>query len=115
MLSVSKKLISLLFVLAFAFFQFATPASAASYGDNNIQRFEEFVDKCLFSQPDTGVEEVACDVGKTVATASITIGACYVADGMATGIFPPAASLAPLCNLVGVAGSGQQAVKSWAH
>ena len=81
MFAVSKKLISLLFVLAFAFFQFATPASAASYSDNNSQRFGKFFDKCLFSQPDTGVEEVACGVGKTIATASITMGACYIADG----------------------------------
>jgi hypothetical protein len=109
MFSISKKLLSLFCVLTFAWFNFATPALAANNRDRDS---EGFLEQCLFSQPDAGIEQVACDLGKTVTTAVTLVGVCYAADAVATGIFPPAIALAPVCNVLGVAGAGQQSVNA---
>ncbi|NJL52527.1 MAG: hypothetical protein HC930_10465 [Hydrococcus sp. SU_1_0] len=109
MFSISKKFLSLLCVLTLAWFYFATPALTSTYDDRSS---EGFLEKCLFSQPDTGIEEVACEAGKSIATGGVIVGVCYAADVMATGIFPPAITLAPLCNVLGVAGAGSQTVNA---
>jgi hypothetical protein len=109
MFFISQKLLSLLCVLTLVWFNFATPA----FADTNYDRDSEgFLEKCLFSQPDTGIEQVACEVGKDVAKVGVIVGVCYAADAVATGVFPPAIALAPLCNVLGVAGAGQQTVNA---
>jgi hypothetical protein len=109
MFSISKKLLSLICILTLAWFHLATPALA---GNNYDRSSEGFLEKCLFSQPDTGIEQVACEVGKDVARGGVIVGVCYAADAVATGVFPPAIALAPLCNVLGFAGAGQQTIKA---
>jgi hypothetical protein len=112
MFRVPEKLLSLLFVLTLAWFNLVTPALA---GTNHEQSSEGFINKCLLSQPDKGIEQIACDAGKAIATGGLIVGVCYTADAMATGIFPPAIALAPLCNVLGVAGAGQQVARELVH
>lgn len=109
MFLIPKKLLSLLCVLTLAWFHLATPALAGTDSDRSS---EGFVEKCLFSQPDTGIEQVVCEVGKDITIAGVTVGVCYAADAVATGVFTPAISLAPLCNVLGVAVAGQQTAKA---
>lgn len=112
-----KKVLSVLFAFVFAFLLIAKPAVALDYSDyyntsdtpdyNNSQNS---ITECLFSQPDSGIEEIACNAGKSVATGltayAIYTGICYGADALATTIFPPAIVLAPYCNVVGGIASG---------
>lgn len=103
--------LALFFVLVLVWFYLATPAIASTYSANNTsQNSQEFIQKCLFSQPESGVEEVACGVAKTVAEAGIVVAACYVADAIATVPFPPAAVLAPMCNALGLTMAGKKVV-----
>ena len=135
MFDVLKKLAVLSFVFMLMLFQLVSPASASTYSadvgnslrfvvadasnysnwsrdDSSNQSSDDFLSKCVFSHPDSGAGEVACNVGKAVATGGIILGGCVAADAVATSFFPPAAALMPLCNVLGVGGAGQQAASS---
>jgi len=102
-----KKVFTLCCVLMLTLFVFAKPTLAAdfpssSYASASYNNPKNFLEQCFFSQPDSGIGEVLCSVGKDGAKAvivyAITTGVCYVVDGAAANAFPPAIALAPLCN-----------------
>jgi hypothetical protein len=132
MFTVFKKLVCLSFVMILMLFQLPSAALASNYSinvgnvryvvsdasdysdwssnDTSNQSSDDFLNKCLFSQPDSGIGEVACGVGKATAVGGIIWGSCVAVDAVAAGFFPPAAALMPLCNVLGVGGAGQQAL-----
>ncbi len=109
-----KKLFALCCALILTLLVFAKPTLAAnfppsSYG-SSYKNPTEFLKQCVLSQPDSGIGEVLCSVGKDGAKVVIAYvlatGACYLADGAAASAFPPAIALAPFCNTVGVGSAG---------
>ncbi len=110
--SVARKILSLFLVLMLTtWFYIEKPALASNIATNN-QNYENLIKNCLFSQPDSGVGEVVCDLAKTIMETATLVGICYTIDGLATSFFPPAAALAPVCNMLGITQTGQKTVVS---
>lgn len=110
------KVVTLFCTLVFMLMVLAQPSLASSFPNTHSDQSDlnnhsqNFVKKCLLSQPKSGLGEIVCDAGKTVATAGIVISTCLAADFLASGIFPPALALAPACNFLSVTTAGGTAV-----
>jgi hypothetical protein len=107
-----KKVFTLFCALMLTMFVFAKPTLAANFPSSpytsisaSYNNPKDLLGQCLLSQPDSGIGEVLCSVGKDGAKIvigyALATGACYVVDGAAASAFPPAIALAPLCNTVG--------------
>ncbi len=70
--------------------------------NNPISEIGASVERCLLKTPENGLEEIACNVAKEVATAGMIVGTCYVVTASGASVMTPLGSLA-LARLCGTA------------
>lgn len=75
----------------------------------------DFTKKCLLSHPDTGIEEISCNLIKDAIKAGAVVTVCYSADALATSVFPPIGVITPACNYLGLAKVGEKIVNVAIH